>query len=579
MSMQEIFSVPLAKQAKHEQLMMEADNLGLFDVQALDKDKSLVSDYKNEFEGKLNGITDEVTKNGINNISKQKLKALASERNKWLTSGQGKDVSSNYNAYVANKEELDKMYQTGKISRDKYQSGISRALSQYQGVANKGQYQAFNAVHDTDFQEKATKVAAAMQNNPTKIAGFSGLQYDARTGKYLDVKTKREYTQPDAIRQAVKASLMMDMDVMSDLNQRQQLGMLGNVDTGTYIDGLGLLNEQIYRVNNVDQTKQYTGIDQGQLDSRNPEFNSRNYELEPNQRIEMNNNDLIDSLNTITNGENTNFSGIPRIAENSDGSIKRDPLTGEAIYLADGEKATYDNMDRKSKAQYDLIYDKMNRQGTLKGSKKDISSIKTIQKYLESTKNVGFQQIKYTDGLMKTYEGRTSKFKRTDPKVIADGISNNPENRIFIDKESGKEMQYDDLPNSVKEEMDKRQGTITSVYSSRNFLTKEYSTLKPDVTAGMLEMQFSGNKKYLVSRSKSERSTPSYQASVKMNEIWSDTNMTPGLTNNFQIPKLGNIEVIKQLDGTIEVSNKSGKEIFNSDDELELFINDAYNVQ
>lgn len=577
MTMQEVFSVPLAKQSQHDQLINQADATGLFEVPALEKDRNLVEDYKNQFASKLDELTQEVAKNGINNISKQKLKSLTADRNKWLSSGQGKEISSNYQAFVSNKEELDKMYQSGKISRDKYQMGIKNALDNYEGVANKGKYQSFNAVHDTDFQKKATEVAKAMQGNPQKISSFSGLQYDPRTGKYLDVKTKTERTEAGAIRQAVKAALMMDMDVMSDLNQRQQLGMLGDVDTGTYIDGLGLLNEEIYKVNNFDQTKQYTGIDQGQIDSRNQQLNSRNYELEPNQKMELGNNELLESLKTISSGGNTNFTGVPKYEQNKDGSLKLDQY-GNAIVIADGEKATYNNMSSKVRAKYDLIYDKMKRQGILKGSKDDPSSIGAIQNYLESTKNLTHQQIKYTDGLMKTYEGRTSKVKRTEPSAIADGIANNPDNRVFIDKESGKEMQYEDLPKSVKEELDKRQARVTSVYSPRNFLNKEFDgILTKDAVASMIELQFSGNKKYLVSRSKSERNTPAYQADVKVNEIWSDINSTPNLENEFTLPGIGKTSITKRLDGSVLINNQGTSEIF-TEDQMEMLINKLYNV-
>lgn len=581
MSMQEVFSVPLAKQAQHDQLMSQADELGLFNVQSLEKDTDLVNDYKNQFSSSLDNITNEVMSSGINNVSKQKLKSLAADRNKWLNEGQGKDVSSNYAAYVANKEELDKMYQNGKISRDKYQLGLRQALGNYEGVAKGGQYQSFSAVHDTDFLEKADKIGKAMQGNPQKIASFSGLQYDPRTGKYLDVKTNIEKTEAGAIKQAVMASLMMDMDVMSDINQRQQLGMLGDVSAGSYIEGLGILNEEMYKVNNFDQSKQYTGIDQGQLDSRASIMSdSKNYELSSNETLDITNNDLYESLKTISDGGDTNFSGAPKYATNPDGTDKRDQY-GNLVRISEGEKASYKNMDGKIKSQYDIIYNKMKKQGTLKGGPGDPESIKAVKNLLESSRGLTSKQIKYTSGITKTYEGRNSKFKRSTPQELGDGIANNPEERVFIDTETRKEIKYKDLPNDVQEQIMNRTARVTSVYSSRNFLNKEYGNiLQPDVTAAMLELQTGNNKKYLVSRSASERRTPAYQADVKMNEVWSDINsVPPTLENEFNIQG-NNVKLTKQLDNTISVE-VNGKKYNNlqGDDPLEMFIKAFYNVE
>lgn len=585
LSMNQIFSVPLAKQQQHDALLQQGDELGLFDVQALDKDKELRDNYIGEYQGKIDNVTQDIMANGINNMSKQALRKLSTERNQWLTKGDGASISSNYGAFVENKEQLNKLYESGKISKEKYELGLQDALSNYEGVANKGKYAGFTAEHDVDYQKKATDIAKAIKDNPKKITQFSGLQYDPKTGKYLDIKTNREFTEKGAIRAAVRAGLMMDQEVMSDLTQRQKLGMFGDTPVEQVIDGLGIFNEIIYSKDNRNISKQYTGIDQGQLDM-NTGPSARSYEYGFNKQISMNRENLQSSLSKIMEGKSFQFSGTPTpYKKDENGELVRnkygEPVEDEEINDRYGKKANYENLTTQEKNEYDSIYNGLVKTGALPqgASKDDPSTVGAISNYLEAAENFSYQEVKYTDGLIKTYEGRNKKWDQKTPEKLAQAISLNPELRYFYDIEEGKEVKFEDLDSEIREEILAGKARISGVYSPRNMFTKsEGKLIRPEILTSPLELQVGDNKKYLVSRGQSEMNTPAYKADMKMNEIWSDITVGVNLPHEHRVPGIGKLETTKTFDGKIKVNANGEQAILDNDDALEHMINTLYGI-
>lgn len=582
LSLQELLMVPTQKQALHDQVLGKADEISGIDINYLDQDSTLVDDFRKEYDKELTALTDDILSKGVSGRSKSRLSSLSNKRNKWLTEGEGKSVAANYARFADNKKDLEKMYQTGKISRDKYERGLQSALSQYKGVSQGDTYSPFSAVLDSDYDEKAREIARDISNNPHKITSLSNLQYDPRTGKYVDYKTKREYTEEGAIKQAVQAGLMMDPEVMADLRQREQLGLLGG-SPEQFVSNLGSINEFIFRKNNVDRTRSFTSIDQGQIDYRDIQSGNQ-FEFGPAKTFEKHQEDLRKHLNAIVTGQKINSDGIPRYAKDEQGNTILDQW-GNAEILPYGVEATYENMQPQQKQEYDALYDGLVRSGTLSPdiSKDSKAAAQAIKNYLDKTKDVTYQDVKYTDGLVRDYSGRNKKFRQSNSKDLAKGIALNAPDRTFIDVKKGKRVSYSDFSEEQKEQLRKGEAQVAAVYSPRNMMADELigvGEIDQRVFVSPMEVVFPDGSRYIVSRPESEMRSPSYVADSYLNQIYRDFTKYPEIPHQYNVPGLGNIEVTSYLNGSIQVIESDGDIVpFENSGELEFFFNKALGIE
>src|SRR4030066_107203 len=113
-------------------------------------------------------------------------------------------------------------------------------------------YHPFVASLDQDIDSRARQIALDIQKNPKVLEQF-GLE--KRGNRYYDVKTQQEYTPEGAINYGIQAILGSDTSVRSDLQQREQLGLLGDKNVGEYLKGVGDIYESLYSVNNIKTTK------------------------------------------------------------------------------------------------------------------------------------------------------------------------------------------------------------------------------------------------------------------------------------------------------------------------------------
>lgn len=175
MSLQELMAAPSYLRKQHDDLESQASKLGIIDSNRLDVDNELVTGEIGKFEEGVGSYVDQLATEGFNPTSKRGLYKLAKQRRDLLSPEGSIGKAKSYDAHAKNKQVLSKMYQSGKISKDKYELGIAKSLQDYTntgGIANQGVYNDFNAVKDTDVIEKARKVALDIQRNPKILESF-----------------------------------------------------------------------------------------------------------------------------------------------------------------------------------------------------------------------------------------------------------------------------------------------------------------------------------------------------------------------------------------------------------------------
>ncbi len=585
LSLQETFLVPMAKQQQHDQIMLKADELGLFDMNALPVDRATVDDFTTSYRSRIDDLTDDIMAKGIDNMSKGKLRNLISERNNF-TSGVGKQIAGNLASYSANKTELDKMYQSGKISRDKYQLGLQQALGNYRGVSAGDTYNPFTAVQDTDFFGKAKEIASAISNNPQKITQFSGLRYSPTTGKYVDTTTNREFTEPEAIRRAVRARLMMDTEVMSDLRQREGLGMLGRSSVEQYVDGLGILNEAVYGKNNVRSTRKFVGVDRSGQDDNN--LTNPSFIYGSDRVMKLRDDKLLNGINNILEGNPT---AVDRVTGERSGLS---PKGRYGSILVEEGPTTFDRLSDDMKTQYNEVFNQLKRSGKIasdvSGSSKE--ALQQVKSYLDNKRaqEFKFQPIKFTDGLVRNYNDRTAKMNTSTPEQLAKGIGLNPEDYKFIDDKKGRSFNtFNDLPKKYRQELIEGKARVSAAYSARNDFAEKYGdTVREDLLVAPMELQFSDGKKIIVSRPDSERQTPAYRVEHMYNRIWRDMAKFPDIDLPVNMPGLGATKVQSLLQPKIDangneleikITDEQGNVGYATQDQFEAAFKQAYGIK
>lgn len=573
LSLQEIFTVPLARQKQHDEAVASIDELGLFDINSLDQDRDAANQYINNFQGDLDKLSDQIMKRGIDNLSKRQIMKLAKDRDEWLKRGEGSKIVSNYNAYKANVEDVKKQYEKGDILRDKYILGIQQAKNNYKGVAEGDTYSPFSAVKDTEYLKYGQDIAKAISDNPKTITSYSpNLQYNEQTGKYVDVKTTQEYTQEGAIKLAVQNGMMLNPEIMSDLNQRKQLGILGDQSIPEYLNKIATQNEFIYRKDNLEQSKQYIGVsDNRGNDEPNP---SDQYQYAGDVTFEQKTSDLSTVLDDIIN-KRRDYS-TPLIT--SYGTT----LTG----TGDRQLSSLRQLTPEQSEDYARIVTNLQSKGVIPSNMSKEDEMKAVQSYLGKFSEITFRPVKYTNGLYKTYTNQGSKVKPSTPKDLAAGIALNPEDYMWLDPESKEELKFEDLPDDQKEFLLEGKGKVSGVFGARNFLSENYPTIKPEKLASPQELQLKGNKKYIVSRSSNEMETNAYKGDIKVNEIWRNISF-PNVDYNTSIPGLGDVTIYRSVEtddqtgyvtkNNIKIITSEGKEYTIADDNhLEEIIGRLY---
>lgn len=563
LSLEEILSTPIYKQNQHDQLQSGADELGLFDVKNLEIDTPIVNDTLTTYRKSLDDYINELNTIGFNATSKGKLRELNRQKQQLLSqTGTLGKAQAAYSSYISNIEDLKKMYQNGKISADKYQKGIANAVNQYKGVAENDTYNPFIAVQDTDYVEKARKIAVDIQKNPVKIEKLLPLK--RQNGMFIDTETGQEYTLEDAIKSAVKTALLSDSNVVSDLKQREQLGLFGNYTAQEVIDNLANTLETTYSVNNKSinrdiRTDPYALEDYKQQLKKQEELGNITGEALPEEHIKIRNAELSNELSSILNGDSVNKSIMSALS-----GASLNPYSGQLYKGAGSEyrKKNLNDLSNEQMKEYISIYEGLNNDVKDLGDPSSPEAMKAVKEYIDTFSDIKYQNNIITEGFTTTYGNNSIGVNKNSPEKVAEYILSNPESRKFYSIKDGKVLSFEEMVDKGYLEKEYKENfnnsIVTGYYDSRNYFSKVIDSQYAGAFVSPYELKV-GENRFLVTRSNSEMNTKGYKAEKDFNDLFVKSTTQPKLGHIYRIPgtdyKIKVAGIPEQAeDGTITVN-------------------------
>ena len=549
LSLEEVMAVPIYKQQQHEQLQSAGAEMGLFDIQSLEKDRNLANETISSYQEELDNAIDELNIKGFDANTKSKILALNKKKSQMM-SEQGKlgQIQKQYNNYVTNAQQQRELYEKGKISRDKYERGLQQALSEYKGVAEGGQYQGFSGIHDTDFVEMGRKIAKDIQDNPKLIEQYLPVKKIGVT--WVDTKTGTEYTEPQAIKLAVQNALASDSNVMSDLQQREQLGLLGGRTAFQTIEGLantfeatygGVQSQTVDMKRTVDQEALYR---LKQADEAAKLKNAFNYEASAARTLNLNYGNIAAVLDGIG-------SGMGKPTENISVGI---PGGGSMSIAKDANQSiqwSIDDMDFTARKEYDAIIDGLKRTNALpEDAAPDSKEARDlVRQYIKQVGDLTFENMRVKEGITKNYGQNVIGAAASNGKKVAQDVLDNAHDRTFYHPKYGV-LSYEQMVRkgllSGDSEEDLKNATSTGYYTGDNYFVDEAGELGQHnevMFASPIEMRV-GENIFLVSRSASELRSPAMRAEVDYNRIFRNTTKRINLPYRYSLPNGQQVDMI-----------------------------------
>lgn len=548
--------VPMQLRQQQDALESQAGNLGVFDINRLAVDDPLVQQTIGEYEQKVSDYVDQLQSEGFNNLSKQGLRDLARGRRE-LTAPTGTlgKAQGAYDAYQANKKELGKLYQAGKISADKYQRGLQQALGKYEqgeGVAGDTSFSPFAAVQDQEINKQARQIALDIQKNPRKLEslGFTARTLPDGTKRYYDTKTGREFTESGAISAGIQSLLKQNPDVVDDLTQRQQLGLIK--DPNAFLEGLGQTYEALYSKDNrtVSRSGFFNPLELHNAKKAIDESNDNEgvpYVYDPVQSQKIADDSFISKLGDIGT-QKTSTGLVPRL--NSLGLEARQKAE-QAGRVYRPQRAHYDlvretkqanvenNLSKDEKARYESIRSKLFPEGTDVGVSESQQAT-AVQNYLNR-----YKDVQYSNPIVKplTSSGpissalllNTRDLNKTNRELKNEILSGpaDGEGRLKLWDDKGNPVKKSDLPDNFKVE-------YIGYVSPSNILPKFKNASKDQsvVPHKLQVIDENGKRQELYgSRSAYETSKPEFEAYKIIKTTTSDGILTPGLPNRYEVEK------------------------------------------
>lgn len=535
LSMEEIFTVPLAKQGRHDQAQAALDELGLFYIQRLQQDNDLAEGYINEYTDKINQEVDSINQSGINNQSLGRIKAMARDRQKWLTQGQGKDIKANYDAYVANKAQLDKQLEKKIIGADKYQLGLQQALDRYEGVAKGDKYDAFVGVEDTDYVAEALELAKAVPTQKQEqFLQENGYQLSPDGSTWVHGTTGREFTKPGAIADIVIHGLGNNANVMADLKQREELGIFGERTARDILGDLAITMEKDLGINSISLDPKLTsnkGYNKNNANPQNVVYNSRTNAPE----VEVVKDKVLDKLakigTTITIPGSTGYM-VNGVYQGSSSKATTKKIESINDLNLKPEEVTQLQSFATKLNENDLIKDRL---GLENDDLKDPKTIEKVTQYINDFQNLEFTQnvvnANSSRGLLNslpktnsTLLNQTNEYIKTE--IDAGGI-------LLYDQKSGKKLNDSDI--SKFDEI-----KFTGYYSPDNLINHLEEANDATMTSPGEIIAYKDGKKvgqFYTSRPTSDMDSVEFQAASLIKNIKTDMVNNLGLQSSMQLPE------------------------------------------
>ncbi len=538
LSFQELSALPFAQRKQHDAAAAQADELSAIQSKRLAPDEQGVSGAIGNYQTKVDDYINRLNTEGFSNTTKSDIRDLVRERKDLMspTGIVGKGTAA-YNAYQANAKDLQKLYSTGKISKDKYERGLNSSLEAYTaegGASGGAQYNAFSAVQDEDINKRAREIALDIQRNPRKLEqlGITAEKLPNGLTRYYDTKQGREVTLPGAISAGIQSILGQDPNVVSDLQQRSELGLIGNPQE--YLKNLGGTYESLYSKDNKSISR--SGFNdplelaraKKQLDESSKQGSSVPYVNDPVQSKQISEESFITTLDKIA-GDDLNTVPNKSLYQYNVG-LKARTTPFSTKDLSDTEKERFKS-----------IGDKLTTQGLIPEGASEKESAKVISSYLSK-----YKDVQYSNSIVKPLSSsgpissslllNTSNIAKTNKELtneINSGGSDG-EGRTKLWDKKGNSIKKDDLPDGFSVEY------IGYVSPSNVLPTFKNANKKQSVVPHVVQIKDADGKvvnEVYASRNDFETSKPEFEAFEIIKNTTNAGIDTPGLVNDFKVQK------------------------------------------
>lgn len=526
LSFQELSVLPFSQRKQHDAVTAQAEQAAIIESQRMAADEEAVSGAINNYQSKVDDYINRVDSEGFSNTAKSDIRDLVRERKDLMTTGIVGQKQAQYDRYVANMKQLDKIYEKGDIGSEVYNASKNKAVADYNQAVSKdpnASYQDVMAVKDSKFIDLANKIADVVSKNPEKLTqfGISSRNINGVT-RYFDTKTDTEVTREGLITAAVQNQLKLNPDVVADLTQRQQLGLIN--DPNEYLKTLGDQLELTYRKNNRSSSRS-SFWDQRELDSLKKELEEGTIDFEKfnHKTIQLHSNKDLNVLNNIIEGKQTvddvayTKNGTPGLMTSIyDAIVGNIPLTPEK----------FESIKGPLKTRATEVFEGLKRTGVLNDSAKinDISTLKHIVRYM-------------SDHQVVTEQPKIAKVNITKSVEKAKDIIKNARSRVFYDPEKNKVYSYQQMvDNGFLKENDSEnfknisyvgQMAADNVYSSTINSEERTSFIAPHVIT-------LGKTQFLVPGSESEMKSPYMQNEKSYNKNYNKLYRSADLPISFK---------------------------------------------
>ena len=174
MSLDQVMTVPLARQAEYQAQQSNLDEYGLFDLNRMDVDDKSARDFVGQYTNDVSSIADELGTFGNSTSVNTKARELKRRRDKYMNqSGDGYKIQDAYTRNKENEANINKQYAAGNITAQDAERAKMFAKERYTGHQD-GDYQEFTPSRTVNVRDVANKFADSIP--VSEIASGQGLK-------------------------------------------------------------------------------------------------------------------------------------------------------------------------------------------------------------------------------------------------------------------------------------------------------------------------------------------------------------------------------------------------------------------
>lgn len=270
LSLDEIMTVPLAKQKQEDQANLVLDDLSLIEQNSLDIDKDYVGGQVAAFQNEAAALADQIATKGVDRNLINKTRRLRARKNQEF-SIQGKTGRANaaYNEQKANEAAI---MARKDLTAEQKRLGLAEAKKNYLGTVADGKYENYIGAAYQPIMEKAVTLGAKM--TPEMVAHTLGIKKDEDTGMWIKGDYSSSTLTPEDISQATYLALKSDPAVMEYVNEMERLNP--NVSAEQLLRDATASAGQVGQVSKTDtkSTVLSSGLQAGLVDPKKGQHNN-----------------------------------------------------------------------------------------------------------------------------------------------------------------------------------------------------------------------------------------------------------------------------------------------------------------